>query len=108
MKVFKQKRKTNDKNGKEVAMTFNPFLLRDLVNSQKQIQSNNSAFLTASKGQCRRIWTSFGAWDEIYSYLPTSTLITHQLLNIYCYEVAISRVQTKIDIDYDGSKFYFV
>ena len=51
-----------------------------------------------SKAQSRKLWTSYGAWDEITSFFGSIEQTSLQGLSRYCYKVAVSRVQTSIKL----------
>lgn len=64
-------------------------------------QWDHAAFkLTASKELGKRIWSSFGAWDELLNLLEPQQCLELQAANKFCYNVAVSRVVVKISLRY--------
>lgn len=82
--------------------TANPFA-RSAPSSTNELIAT-----TAGKEHCRQVWTSYGVWDEIHTFLDRKLVLTrHQALNRFCYNIATSRVQTRIQLKND-SVFYFI
>ena len=48
--------------------------------------------LTASKPQCRRVWTSFGISMALLPFFTSKEVLQDQLLNMFFYDIGISRV----------------
>ena len=49
-----------------------------------------------SKEKCRRMWVSFGVFMTIIQFLDQYLIIELQVLNKFCYNVALSRVLPNI------------
>ena len=61
----------------------------------------------ASKEQCKRVITSYGAMDELLSFLTLGEKQSMQVGDRFCYEVMVSRVQTRIAVAKSQLKFVF-
>ena len=48
--------------------------------------------LTASKSQCKKVWSSFGIGMALLTFFSKEEILQDQLLNKFFYDVAISRV----------------
>ena len=61
-------------------------------------QKAKSGFLTATQEQARLVYTSYGIGVQVIGFLYQKEKIKGQLLNKFVYDVALSRVQTRISI----------
>ena len=58
----------------------------------------DSEKLTASKRQCWTVWTNFGIGRNMLCFLSEYERITFQQANKFVYNIAISRVETRINL----------
>ena len=54
---------------------------------------------TATKAKCREVKASFGVWDTLSKFLDPQECLTNQALDQFCYNIAVSRVQTRLDVE---------
>ena len=54
--------------------------------------------MNASKEQCLKVVGSYGINTELLSFLETQEQIDFQQGNQFCYNILVSRVQTRIPI----------
>ena len=54
--------------------------------------------LTASKRHCWMVWTNYGIGRNMFFFLSEHERITFQQANKFAYDVAISRVDTRINL----------
>ena len=54
--------------------------------------------VTGSESNCRKVWTSYGIAMHLLSFLQPREVCQDQLLNRFFYDIAICRVQTRINV----------
>ena len=52
--------------------------------------------LTATERKCWSIYTSYGIWSEVLPYMKPQEQLKLQTLNLFFYNIAVSRVMTTI------------
>ena len=60
----------------------------------------------AEKAKCRRVWTNYATWHYIRKFLGESEMLDLQRINLFFYNIAVSRVQLLFNLPHDY--YYFV